>query len=152
MDHFFFGKSFIFFIKSLEAGPLTSGWIFNNSQALTAGTAADGVDAVPRGILAAHQARPGRGAVGTAGVGGRELHARSGQAVQVRRLDLAPVAAQVGVAHVVRHDEDDVGPPRQGGALPGCGCARKYGSKPSCGDTGGSGGVGGALNAGTRPC
>ncbi len=32
-----------------------------------------------------------------------------GQCIKVRRLDIAPVAAQVGISQVVGQDEDDVG-------------------------------------------
>ncbi len=44
-----------------------------------------------------------------------EAHAAAGQAVEVGRFDFAAVAAEIGVAHVVRHNEDDVGPRRGGG-------------------------------------
>ena len=49
-----------------------------------------------------------RGALGVV-VELRELHPLGGESVDVRRVDLAPVAADVGPAHVVRHDEEDVG-------------------------------------------
>ena len=49
-----------------------------------------------------------RGALGVV-VELRELHPLGGEAVDVRRVDLAAVAADVGPAHVVRHDEEDVG-------------------------------------------
>ena len=37
-----------------------------------------------------------------------ETDALGGEAVEVRRLDLAAVATQIGKAHVISHDEDDV--------------------------------------------
>ena len=37
-----------------------------------------------------------------------------GQPVDVRRVDVRPVAAEVGEPHVVEHDEHDVGAPRRG--------------------------------------
>ena len=38
-----------------------------------------------------------------------ESQARVCEAINVWRRDFAPVATQVGKAHVVTHDEDDVG-------------------------------------------
>ena len=40
----------------------------------------------------------------------RKTNAALCQPVEVRRVDFAPVATDIGVAHVVRHDEDDIGP------------------------------------------
>ena len=54
-----------------------------------------------------HQGRTRRAAERTV-VELREPQAVRGQAVQIRRLDLAAVAAEVGVAHVIRENNDDV--------------------------------------------
>ena len=64
----------------------------------------------PPGVLARQQGvARGRGGRGR-GVGVREAHAPGGQAVEGRRADeRGAVAAQVGVAHVVGQDADDVG-------------------------------------------
>ena len=66
-------------------------------------------------VEAGQQGRTGRAAAGRV-VEVAEAQAVGGQAIQVRSSDLAAVAAQVGEAHVVRHDEDDVGPGRGVGA------------------------------------
>ena len=46
-----------------------------------------------------------------------------GEAVEVRRADLAAVAADVAEAHIVGHDEDDIGA-LGGGRVCGC-CAQR---------------------------
>ena len=56
-----------------------------------------------------HQGRPRRAAERTV-VELREAHAAGGQAVQIRRLDLAAVTAEVGVAQVIGQDQHDVRP------------------------------------------
>ena len=60
-------------------------------------------------IQAGEQARPGRAAAGRV-VELREPQAAGGQPVEVRRVDLAAVAADVREAHVVGEDDDDVRP------------------------------------------
>ena len=62
-------------------------------------------------VEAGQQGRAGRAAACRV-VEVAETQAVRGQQVEVGRVDLAAVAAQVGEAHVVRHDEDDVGPGR----------------------------------------
>ena len=39
-----------------------------------------------------------------------EAYASLGEGIEVRGEDFTPKATEVGVAHVVRHDEQDVGP------------------------------------------
>ena len=60
-------------------------------------------------VEAGQQGRAGRAAAGRV-VEVAEAQAVRGQKIEVGGVDLAAVAAEVGEAHVVRHDEDDVGP------------------------------------------
>ena len=61
------------------------------------------------GVLARHEARPGRCRHGTSGIGLCEAHAFASHAVDVRCGDVAlSVAGQVAVSHIVAHDVDDV--------------------------------------------
>ena len=62
-------------------------------------------------VEAGQQAGPGRAAAGGVVELG-EPEPAGGERVQVRRADLAAVAAEVGEAHVVGQDDDDVGPRR----------------------------------------
>ena len=65
----------------------------------------------PAHVLAGHQDRSSRGADGAAGVGLGEADPLGRQPVQVGGGDgRSPVASQIGVAQVVGHHEDDVGP------------------------------------------
>ena len=61
------------------------------------------------GMESRHQCGTRRAAEGTV-VELRESQTAFGQSVQIRRLDLAAVTAEVGVAQVIRHDHDDVRP------------------------------------------
>ena len=71
-----------------------------------------GVDPVPGGVLARHQAGPRGGAVGGVGVGAGEMQATPGKAVEMWRLDEpVPRAAQVAPTHVVHQHDDDIGRP-----------------------------------------
>jgi hypothetical protein len=63
--------------------------------------------AVTDRITARHQCGAGRGAHRHA-VEGLASRARSRELVEIRRLDLAAAIAEVGVAEIVGHDEDDV--------------------------------------------
>ena len=60
-------------------------------------------------VKAGQQSRTRRAAAGGV-VELREAHAALRQRVDVRRVDLAAIATHVGVAHIIAHDEDDVGP------------------------------------------
>ena len=56
-----------------------------------------------------HQGGPG-GAASSAVVELGEAHASLGQSVEVRGVDFPAMVTEVGKAHVVYHDEDDVRP------------------------------------------
>ena len=66
------------------------------------------LQAVAHRIAAGHQGRAGRGAHGHA-VEVFEPHTLVRELVDVRGLDVAAAIAEVGIAEVVGHDEDDVG-------------------------------------------
>ena len=71
-------------------------------------------------VLARHQAAPRRRAHRRAGVELREPQPLLRHPVQARRPDLRlPVAAQLAVAQVIRHDQDNVRPPRRRGQRAG---------------------------------
>ena len=71
-------------------------------------------DLEARGVLARHDARPGRRAQRVGGVGVGEQHTPSRQPLEVRRL-IVPAAVDRAVhpAHVVGEDHDDVAPARR---------------------------------------
>ena len=82
--------------------------------ALRAGVVGEDADA---GLvrMQAGQQRGARRAAARGVVELREAQAVGGEAVEVGRVDLAAVAADVGVAHVVVEDQDDVRSGRDGG-------------------------------------
>jgi hypothetical protein len=55
-----------------------------------------------------HAVHPARGRAGRRHVETRRAHPAGGERIEVRRLDLAPVAADVGKGHVIGDDEQDV--------------------------------------------
>ena len=61
------------------------------------------------GIKAGEQTGP-RGPAHVVDVVIGEAQSAPGQLVQGRGFDFTPIAPQVGITHVVRHDQDDVGP------------------------------------------
>ena len=66
-------------------------------------------------IAPGDQGRAGGGAHRRVRIGLKQAHAAGGDAVDIRRLEIRPpVTRNVGVAHVVRHDVDDVGHRRGG--------------------------------------
>jgi hypothetical protein len=66
------------------------------------------LQAVSHGIAPGHKGGTGWGA-DVLPVKGLQSHAPAGQAVDVRRLDVASPVAEVRIAQVVRHDEHNVG-------------------------------------------
>ena len=61
------------------------------------------------GVIPGHERRAGGGTDGTAGVGLGEADAFGGEAVEVRSFDpFLAVTAEIAVAEVVGHDENDV--------------------------------------------
>ncbi len=72
-------------------------------------SAVDGVDAVARRVLARHQARAARRAIGSGGVGVTKHHALRGEFIDVRGfVEVAALIADVAPAEVIREDEEDV--------------------------------------------
>lgn len=103
------------------AGVITavSGWAKQFGQqgrprgAMSPGTAADAWQFVPPyllGIITGENDRAGRPTAGGVVELG-EPQAVAGQLVQVGRLDLPAIAAEIGVAQIVGEDEQDVGTP-----------------------------------------
>ncbi|MBA7647856.1 hypothetical protein ES703_55635 [subsurface metagenome] len=77
-------------------------------------------------IQPGQQRGAGRAAAGGVVESG-ETDSPGGQPVEVGRVDLSPIAAQVGKAHVVGHDQQDVRPvggPLAYGPLPGTHASR----------------------------
>ena len=71
--------------------------------------------AEPLLVAAGHQAGPGGAAIRPADVAAGAADAVLGQRIEVRRGNvLAAVDADVGIAHVVADDDQDVGPGGQG--------------------------------------
>src|SRR5262245_31553885 len=91
-----------------QTGPRLSGSLV---PALDAGY---GVAADLLGVVAGEDARPRRPAAGGVVELG-EPQAVGGETVEVRRGDLAAIAAGVGVAQIVREDQQDIRPGRLGG-------------------------------------
>ncbi len=65
-------------------------------------------------IAAGHQRGP-RGRADRLAIEGFEPDAALRERIDVRRLDQPAAIAEIGIAEVVGHDEDDVGPERIGG-------------------------------------
>jgi len=60
-------------------------------------------------VVAPRQQHRARGRAGRRDVETRRTHPALGECIEVRRLNLAPVAAEVGEGHVIGDDEEDVG-------------------------------------------
>ena len=69
-----------------------------------------GLEAIAHRVATRHQGSARRRADGHA-VEGLHPHAFPGQLVDVRRLDVAAPVAEIGIAEVVGHDENNVWPP-----------------------------------------
>ena len=86
------------------------------------GRGGDVGQARPRGVLSAQEAAAGGRADMRGGIGVGEPKALTGHSIDMRSaVQIAAVAAQVHVAHVVDKDEDDVGLLRRGDFFCGLG-------------------------------
>ena len=77
-----------------------------------------GIELVAESLLVAAGEQPGAGraAVRARHIARRAAHARGGESVEPRRGDVTPsLEARVGVAEIVGHDDENVGPPRRPG-------------------------------------
>ena len=70
-------------------------------------------------IAASHQTRTGRAADIAAGMEIGETHPFLGHPIEVRGRDFTPITPRIAVAHVIGHDDDEVG-------LAGLGSSRSH--------------------------